>query len=59
MDPDVALRRIAYLLESQRAETYKVKAFRKAAEAVDETPPDRLASLAAVGRLADLPGIGD
>jgi putative hydrolase len=59
VEPADALRRIAYLLESQRAETYKVKAFRNAADTVDTTAPERLAQLAASGRLADLPGVGD
>jgi putative hydrolase len=59
VDPATALRRIAYLLEAQRAPTYKVRAFRRAAATVDDTDPDRLAQLAAAGRLADLPGVGD
>ncbi len=53
------LRRIAYLLERDLAESYKVRAFRKAAATVDATEPDHLARLAQVKRLKDLDGIGD
>lgn len=56
---DEALRRIAYLLEAERAETYKVRAFRRAAATVSDTPEDRLRALAAAGRLTDLAGVGD
>ncbi|MGH9298340.1 MAG: PHP domain-containing protein [Acidimicrobiales bacterium] len=59
MDPTVALRRVAYLLETSRAESYKVRAFRRAAGTLDETDPKRLATLASSGRLKDLEGVGD
>ncbi len=59
MDPALALRRVAYLLERGQAETYKVRAFRKAAASVAATDPDRLADLARRGRLKDLDGVGD
>jgi putative hydrolase len=55
----MALRRIAHLLEREGASTYKVRAFRRAAVAVAEVDHDRLAQLAAAGRLGDLPGVGD
>lgn len=57
-DPASALRRIAYLLEAERAETYKVRAFRRAAASVDDAGTERVALLAGTGRLTDLPGIG-
>jgi putative hydrolase len=53
-----ALRRIAYLLETQRAESYKVRAFRRAAASLDEAGGERVRALAAAGRLTDLPGVG-
>ena len=59
MGPAAALRRIAYLLEREGAETYKVRAFRQAAIAVDELGPGRLELLASSGRLKDIPSIGD
>ena len=59
MGPAAALRRIAYLLEREGAETYKVRAFRKAAAAVDELEPERLALLASSGNLKAIENVGD
>jgi putative hydrolase len=53
-----ALRRIAFLLERTRAETYKVKAFRAAAATILPLDPDEVATRAREGTLRDLPGIG-
>jgi putative hydrolase len=59
VDPVEALDRIAYLLETQRAETYKVRAFRKAADAIREIDPADLERLSANNRLSSLSGVGD
>lgn len=58
VDAARALRRIAYLLEASQAATYKVRAFRNAAASVDQVDPERLAELAAGGRLETLPAVG-
>jgi putative hydrolase len=58
LEPYDALRRIAFLLERSRAGTYRVKAFRGAAETVLETDPSELRSRAIARTLTELPGIG-
>ena len=55
--PVAALRRIAFLLERSRAETYKVKAFRAAAETILPLG-DEVEQRVADGTLRELPGIG-
>ncbi len=59
MDPVGALKRVAYLLEWQSAESYKVRAFRKAAATVAALDESELAGLAAAHRLKELDGVGE
>jgi putative hydrolase len=56
--PVAALRRIAFLLERSRAETYKVKAFRAAAATILPLDADEVATRVREGTLRELPGIG-
>ena len=57
-EPVAALRRIAFLLERTRAQTYRVKAFRSAAATVLGLDPDELRSRGENGTLRELSGIG-
>jgi putative hydrolase len=56
--PVAALRRIAFLLERSRAETYKVKAFRAAAATILPLPADEVEARVHQGTLRELPGVG-
>jgi putative hydrolase len=58
MEPASALRRIAFLLESSGSPTYKVRAFRKAADTVEAVGTEELERLARARRLESLEGIG-
>ncbi|MFH9469573.1 PHP domain-containing protein [Streptomyces clavifer] len=58
MEASSTLRRIAFLLERSQAATYRVKAFRTAAEAVDAMGGDELADRVAHGSLEAVRGIG-
>jgi putative hydrolase len=56
--PVAALRRIAFLLERGREETFKVKAFRNAAATVLPMPADEVRAHVDAGTLTTLPGVG-
>ena len=58
LDPVDALRRVAFLLERAREETYRVKAYRAAADALAALPDDEVAARAAGGTLTELKGVG-
>jgi putative hydrolase len=57
-DPAADLRAIAFCLERALEPSFRVKAFRTAAAAVDALPPEELSLRAANGTLSQLPGIG-
>lgn len=57
-EPVAALRRIAFLLERTRAETYRVKAFRSAAATLLTLDPEELRARGESGTLRELPGVG-
>lgn len=59
MDAARALNEIAFWLERELAPTFKVKAFRKAADAIAALSRDELAARASDGRLQKMKGIGD
>ncbi len=56
--PVAALRRIAFLLERGRADTFKVQAYRKAAAAILPLPAEEVVRRAGAGTLTELAGVG-
>jgi putative hydrolase len=57
-DPVNALRQVAFELERGQAPTYRVRAFRRAADVVGQLTEPELAKRIAAGTLTDLAGIG-
>lgn len=58
LEPVDALRRIAFLLERSRASTYRVKAYRQAADLLLTIPEDEVRARVRAGTLKQLEGIG-
>jgi putative hydrolase len=56
--PVAALRRIGFLLERGREETYKVKAYRNAAAAILPLGDDEVRARVEAGTITDIPGVG-
>lgn len=56
--PVAALRRVAFLLERGREDTFKVKAFRSAAATLLPLPADEVAAMVSAGTLTTLSGVG-
>jgi len=58
VDPISALREIAFWMERGRAQTHRVKAYRRAADTVAALSDERYAQYSKSGKWQDIPGIG-
>jgi putative hydrolase len=58
VDPVRALEQVAFELERAGEPSYRVRAFRKAAEVIAGLPADKVAQMVRMGTLTKLPGIG-
>ncbi|WP_375483197.1 PHP domain-containing protein [uncultured Jatrophihabitans sp.] len=57
-DPVADLKQIAYLLERAREPSFRVKAFRNAADVVEDLGPDEVAARVEAGTIGKVKGIG-